>query len=360
MSSMNALNDIALPISWPDKTAYGDEKWMFFLKRIGIVKNLHFKVGHAAILLIERSSGSIRYYDFGRYLSPRGYGRARSALFDPRLTISTKARVSNQGDIQNIREILEELSEKEEATHGGGRTFFSTCKQVSFSKCVAYAERIVAGGPISYGAFAKDNNSCSRFVAQILTEGMAPDDRKRRKILYPECLKASPMSNVVNAATNDYIHCYDEGKLHSLRMKRKDSILFQFDLVKDNFTKKGAKSLTSDQTPGMIDAPPRPNTVPVNAQWLGGIGEGAWFHLEALGEDSAFIMYKYTASGDLEYQIQTTCVQQFQPDRPYRFTYHFMYRSYSILQEDNLYIFSSTPETEVIDNNSLRLEKTIL
>lgn len=357
---MNAFNDIALPISWPDKTAFGDEKWMFFLKRIGIVKNLHFKVGHAAILLIERSTGSIRYYDFGRYLSPRGSGRARSAAFDPRLVISTKARISNQGDIQNLREILEELSEKEEATHGGGRTFFSICTQVSFSKCAAYADKLVAGGPIPYGAFAKDNNSCSRFVAQILTEGMVPDDRRRRKILYPECLKASPMSNVVNAITAADIYCYDEGELHSLRMKRKDSILFQFNLVKDNFTKKGAKNLTSDQNPGMIDAPPRPAMLPVNAQWLGGIGEGAWFYLEALPDDKAFIVHKYTASGHLEYQIQTNCMQQFQPDRPYRFTHHFIHRSYSILQDDNLYIFNSTPETEATPENSLRLEKTIL
>lgn len=356
---MNAFNDIALPLSWPDKTAFGDEKWMFFLKRIGIIKNLHFKVGHAAILLIERSSGLVRYYDFGRYLSPRSYGRARSVSFDPRLAISTKARVSNQGDIQNIHEILEELSEKEEATHGGGRTFFSTCKQVSFSKCVAYAEKLVAEGPIPYGAFAKDNNSCSRFVAQILTEGMAPDDRRRRKILYPECLKASPMSNVVNAVTNEDIYCYDDGKLQSLRMKRKNSVLFQFDLIKDNFTKKGSKNLASDQNPGMIEAPPRPTTVPDEAQWLGGIGEGAWFHLKPLSEDNTFTIDKYAASGRLEYQVKTSCIQRFQPSSPYTFTHHFMYRSYSILQDDNLYIFNGTPGMDVTDSNIIRLEKTI-
>lgn len=356
---MNAFNDIALPISWPDKTAFGDEKWMLFLKRIGIVKNLHFKVGHAAILLIERSSGSIRYYDFGRYLSPRGYGRARSAAFDPRLAISTRACTSDQAEIQNIREIFEELSEKEEATHGGGRTFFSVCKQVSFSKCVAYAERLVAGGPIPYGAFAKDHNSCSRFVAQILTAGMAPDDKRRRKILYPECLRASPMSNVVNAVSNEDIHCYEDGKLQSWKMNRKNSISFQFDLVKDNFTKKGAKNLASDHSPGMLEAPPRPATVPVNAQWLGGIGEGAWFHLEPLSETDTFTVDKYTASGHLEYQISTTCMQRFQADRPYTFTHHFMHHSYSILQDDNLYIFIATPRMAVADKNSVLLKKTI-
>src|SRR5690606_30845867 len=168
---MYTFNDIAIPISWPDKTALGDEKWMAFLKQIGLVKNLHFKVGHAAILLIERNSGSILYFDFGRYLSPRGYGRARSALFDPRLAIDTKAQIGRQCEIMNIEEVVEELCKKEGATQGGGRTVFSICKQVSFSNSVAYAEKLVAEGPILYGALARENNGCSRLVAQLLTEG---------------------------------------------------------------------------------------------------------------------------------------------------------------------------------------------
>lgn len=357
---MYMFNDIAIPISWPDKTAFGDEKWMAFLKQIGIVKNLHFKVGHAAVLLIERASGSIRYYDFGRYLSPRGYGRARSMLFDPRLAISTKARISNSGDIQNIQEILKELTEKEEATHGGGRTFFSICKQISFLKGVAYAERLVAEGPIAYGAFAKDNNSCSRFVAQILTEGMDADDKRQKKILYPECFKASPMSNVVNAVTKEDIFCYDQGELEPWRMKRKHSLRFQFGLLKDNFSTKGAKNLAPDDSPGMIEAPSHPASIPDKAQWLGGIGEGAWFHLAQLPEGQTFNIYKYTAAGNLEYQIQTKCMQQFQINRPYTFTSHFMYHSYSILQDDNLYIFHACPDTEVTNNKNVQITNNVL
>ncbi|PRD54732.1 DUF6695 family protein [Sphingobacterium gobiense] len=340
---MYTFNDIAIPISWPDKTALGDEKWMAFLKQIGLVKNLHFKVGHAAILLIERNSGKIRYFDFGRYLSPRGYGRARSVLFDPRLAISTAARITPNGEIQNIEEILEELCEKEEATHGGGRTFFSICKHISFSKCLAYAEKLVAQGPILYGALAKDNNSCSRFVAQILTEGMDTDDNRRRKILYPECLKASPTSNVVNAVSSREVFCYEKGILQTKKMRRKDSLAFQFGLLKDNFTKKGSKNLLCDQTPGMIEEPTRPSSVPEDAQWMGGIGEGAWFRLEELQDENVFIIYKYDASGRLEYKIRTVCTQNFQIDRPYTLTPNFLYTSYSVIQNDNLYIFSAEP-----------------
>src|SRR5690606_41788738 len=88
---------LAIPWAWPDKTAYGDEKWMRWLKRFGIVKNLNFKVGHAAILLIDRQSGEVAYFDFGRYVAPRGYGRARSKVFDPRLELYTLAKFSDSG-----------------------------------------------------------------------------------------------------------------------------------------------------------------------------------------------------------------------------------------------------------------------
>lgn len=324
---------------------------MAFLKRIGLVKSLHFKVGHAALLLIESHTGTIRYYDFGRYLSPRGYGRARSALFDPRLEIATKAQITPKGDIQNIVAILVELDKKEEATHGGGRTVFSICKQISFSKCVAYAEKLVAEGPILYGALAKNNNSCSRFVAQVITEGMEVDDKRRRKILFPECIKASPTSNVVNAAPNNEVLCYERGTIQQWKMKRKDSLLFQFGLLKDNFTKKDLRDMVSDRAPGMITAPARPAEVPMHAQWIGGIGEGAWFQLEQLQDKNTFIIRKYAASGQLAYNIRTNCVQSFDIGRPYTFTPNFLYHSYSILQDGNLYIFSAELTMDHTDNN---------
>lgn len=353
---MHTFNDIAIPISWPDKTALGDEKWMAFFKQIGIVKNLHFKVGHAAILLIERNSGKILYYDFGRYMSPRGYGRARSVRFDPRLDIYTKAQVTQQGEVQNIDKILAELDEKEEATHGGGRTFLSICRQISFTKCVAYAEKLVAEGPVLYGALAKNNNSCSRFVAQVLTEGMDIDDKRRRKILYPECIKASPTSNVINAVIDDEVFCYEHGLLQARKMRRKDSLWFQVSLLKDNFTKKGSQELACDRTSGMIDAPSRPSNVSEHAQWIGGIGEGAWFQLEQHPNENLFVVHKYAASGKLEYAVETACIQNFDINRPYTFTPNFLYNKYSIIQNNNLHLFSAVTTTHQADNNQQNIK----
>ncbi|PVH26960.1 DUF6695 family protein [Sphingobacterium corticibacter] len=334
------FNDFLIPISWPDQTARGDEKWMAFFARIGIVKNLNFRVGHAAILLIERESGQIKYYDFGRYLVPRGYGRARSARFDPRLVIETKAAFDRGGDICNLQEILDELHAKEEATHGGGRTLFSICRGVSYQQAEAYADELVAQGPILYGALAKKNNSCSRFVAQVLTAAMPTYDTRRRKILYPESLKASPTSNVVNAAVIDDIFCYFERKITAMPMHRIASLRFQVGLLKDNFSRSGAEKLGCDQVPGMMQYVERPLSVPINAQWIGGIGEGAWFTL-ALVENSTYQVKRYDADGILLYEQIMASDDDFSPSEDFEFTHHFSFEKHYITQRGKQFVLQA-------------------
>ncbi len=335
------FNDVLIPLSWPDQTARGDEKWMAFFARIGIVKNLNFRVGHAAILLVERASGQIKYFDFGRYLVPRGYGRARSARFDPRLIIQVSASFDQHGEISNLQEIFDELYVKQVATHGGGRTLFSICKGISYRRAEAYADQIVATGPILYGALAKNHNSCSRFVAQVLTEAMPANDSRRRKILYPESLKASPTSNVVNAATQiDDIFCYYEHHIKAMPMRRIASLRFQVDLLKDNFSHKGGAKLGCDKVPGMVQYGRKPASVPSNAQWIGGIGEGAWFALTVL-EKSIYQLKRYDAGGELLYAQTMVADEGFSPHDDFRFTYHFSFEKHCILQRGTQYILQA-------------------
>ncbi len=324
-------HDIAIPIAWPDQTARGDEKWMALLKKAGIVHNLNFKVGHAAIVLAERKTGRMMYFDFGRYLCPRGYGRARSAKFDPRLNLNTRAVFNRDNDLENAEELMEELFAKEPATHGGGRLLFSICKNVCFSSGVGFAEQLVAQGPVLYGALAKNNNSCSRFVAQVMVAAMRRGDKRIRKLLYPECIKASPTSNVVNATADHLVYCYYQQQLSAFTMNRRQSLRFQLQLLKDNFTREGAKKMPSDATPGLMEAPLKNAAVPEQAQWLGGIGEGAWFHIEPAGL-SLYRIYKFNCSGEKEYQIVVSASQQLHLDRPYAFSFHFTFERYSILQ----------------------------
>lgn len=335
---MNTFSDIAIPIAWPDQTARGDEKWMSLLKKAGFVKNLNFRVGHAAILLIEHTTGKIIYFDFGRYLVPRGYGRTRSAAFDPRLQIATTATFDEKKNISNLEAILEELFAKEQATHGSGRLLFSICKGVSFEKGCAYARQLVEEGPILYGALAKNNNSCSRFVAQTMVAALPAKDRRIQKLFYPESLKASPTSNVANATPDNTIYCYYQHILTSRKMSRFQSLRFQIGLLKENFTVKGAKKLGCDKKAGFAEIPEKPGRIPNKAQWIGGIGEGAWFDIVPAREN-LYEISKFNYQGQLEYKVEAYNAENFDIRRPYEFTYHFTFNEYSVLQNDKIYTF---------------------
>ncbi|HMR18216.1 MAG TPA: hypothetical protein PKA53_02855 [Sphingobacterium sp.] len=346
---MLTYNDIAIPLAWPEKTAYGDEFWMSWLKKCGIVKNLNFKVGHAAILLVERQSGFVSYFDFGRYIAPRGYGRARSDQFDPRLTITTRAIFKPfSSEINNLEEILKELAEKEPFTHGGGKLLFAVATQISYELAAVYAKKIVEQGPILYGALATGNNSCSRYVAQVLTQGMDSKDSRIRKILYPECLKASPTSNIVNASPENFIFCYDNGQLETWNMSRKSSLKYQWNLLQDNLSHKKAKSLAKDDNLGWITEPVRPFFLPSDIYWLGGIGEGMWFRLTADDKENGhYRITAYCLEGNLIYESKVKCKDDaFDIDQPYQFSMRLSGTYFTIEQKNRDFLFTKLIEQE--------------
>ncbi|SEK67293.1 hypothetical protein SAMN05421740_102399 [Parapedobacter koreensis] len=332
MDKLEAYQDLAMVIAWPDKTARGDEFWMALLKQLGIVKNLNFKVGHAAIVLINRRSGALAYYDFGRYVTPRGYGRARDAESDPRLKLFTQARFDQQGNIGNLKTVLAELEQIEYATHGGGRLLFSVISELSYAASSQFAQCIVARGPIKYGAIAQGNNSCSRFVAQVLLAGLPARHPARIRIGLPESLKASPVSNVVNASPDKIIYCHQGNVLESLRMTRWQSLRFQVGLLCHNLSSAKAKDLPCDREPGSMGEPEKPTSVPESACWLGGIGEGAWYSLENGDVPAQFIVTRYATDGSEDYCVDCIAKHPIDLSLPYTFTYHCHYQRHILIQ----------------------------
>lgn len=350
---MNPYNDLAIPIAWPDQTARGDEKWLAMLKKIGIVKNLNFKVGHAAVVLIRRQDGICRYFDFGRYITPRGYGRARSEAFDPRLHLETNAMFDATDKLINFEELLEELVRKSNVTHGAGRLVCSVAGGVSFDKGVAFAESVVDRGPVLYGALAPDNNNCSRYVAQILVHGMRKGDGRRRKILYPESIKASPTSNVVNAVRKSQIFFYDQGKLEERKMNRWDSLKFQMNLLRPNFFSTDSETLPDDGVLGFMNEPVRPTSVPPDAHWLGGMGEGCWFHFNQNTEEGECIT-RYNHLGDIDYCVYGSHEHQLDKNigRP-QFSYDVHHQRHTLLFGTKMVTF----KTSIID--PIRVKQSI-
>lgn len=302
-STSTTYKDAAIVLAWPDTTARGDHTWCTVLKRLGILKNQNFKVGHAAILLVSGADGSVHYFDFGRYVTPRGFGRARSVDTDPCLEINTQATLdphNYQVPISNLNEVLLELESKKQYSHGNGVLFASVCLNFDFKKGYACAMDFVHRGSMIYSAFMPGNSNCSRFVESVLIAGLNPASKQRKSLIVHETFVSSPISNVVNASCNRHVYIVDEDKISSNPMSRSDSRAFFVSQTLANFRKDAAQELPDDNNPGFTHEPERPDSLPEHAQWLGGIGEGAWFQI--VGESDIIKLVKFDYHGNVEFE----------------------------------------------------------
>lgn len=312
---------MAIIVAWPDATMRGDERWMMFFKKIGLVKNLNFKVGHTAVILVDSQTKDLLYYDFGRYISPRGQGRARSVESDPRLRLDTKAEIDANHKIRNLKEIIMELDSLRDVTQGVGRIFFSVARDVSLSLARQYADGLVRAGSSPYGAVARGNNNCSRFITRLLIKA-SKKYHVFHSVRYPETIKASPMSNVVNVRPDRRIYSYDEQSgMQSLRMSRFGSFWFLVRQLKDNVSSRLAEALPDDEIIGAMAAGARPAHLPDTAQWLGGVGEGAWYTLAPNGQNGQYVVARFTQQGEQEYSHLFYTGEPFDAEKPFQITY---------------------------------------
>ncbi len=296
-----AYQDSAIILTWPDATIRGDEKWMMFFKKIGIVKNLNFKVGHTGVVLVNHQTGELLFYDFGRYITPRGYGRARSKDSDPMLEIKVKAKFKN-GQIENIQKIIAAIEPLKGAMYGEGRVFFSVARDINFEIAKDYGDNCVEECTYPYGAVAKNNNNCSRFITRMLMKA-STKYHFWHGINLPETIKASPISNIVNVCKSRMVNSYSPSEgFQSFKMDRWKSFFFLVKQLGDNVFRNKADLLPNDLIIGAVNFGSKPITVPKHAKYLGGVGDGAWYYLHER-PDAQIEISRYSSLGNLEYVV---------------------------------------------------------
>lgn len=187
-------NGIAIALAWPETLCKQAGAWYDKpLKWLGINKSNYYKVGHAAIVLINNENGDCHYFDFGRYHSPYQHGRVRSAYTDHDLEMKTKAIVLDNGKLKNYNEILLELF-CNESCHGSGKLHASYC-HVNFQHAYNKANEMQSVSPIPYGPFLPNGTNCSRFVNTIILAGR-PEWFYRLVLASPKTLSPTPIGNV--------------------------------------------------------------------------------------------------------------------------------------------------------------------
>ena len=298
-TNINNKNTAIITLAWPFVIARGPEKLWGFLKKIGIMKNLNFRIGHAAMLVAKNNE--LFYYDLGRYISPLGYGRVRSMETEPKLTITTIPTWNEMGELENIAAIFQELEAKKKATHGDGPMYASITYDADIDKTLTYLKFLQKEGFQKYGSLKKNKMNCGKVVAKAILQGLDPKSKMYKTLNNPITYSQTPYFNVLAASSSGSFLIYENGKGE---WKKEETIHALKDLWKksmESFFNKKAKLLPSDEIVGQLCQPKIiPKNIDQTATYLGGIGEGAWHELMLVSEKEVCIN-RYYYDGAFEF-----------------------------------------------------------
>lgn len=185
---------VAIALAWPETKCKCPNSWYDGIAELlGFSKEHYYKVGHAAVVLIDKQTGKCYYYDFGRYHSPYGFGRVRSAETDHELIIQTAGVFDSSGKLINAHDILNEIRSTD-VWHGVGEAVSANVLidfEAAHSKAKLMQERVF----IRYGPFVFKGTNCSRFVRSVMLSGSINIFTSLR-LCFPITITPSPITNV--------------------------------------------------------------------------------------------------------------------------------------------------------------------
>ncbi|WP_062062448.1 DUF6695 family protein [Aquimarina longa] len=277
-----------ISLAFPDTfVKHSDESSTKILLALGLGKHNYIKAGHAAFVLIENKTGKAEYYDFGRYITPQGYGRVRSAITDVELEIPIKATLTSGGKLENTEDFLLWLEANPHKTHGDGRLVASVCDYIHYEKAKNFVLSIQKQGSIPYKAFGRVGSNCSRIVTDTI---LASTDRVRirRPLLRNKLFTPSPLGNVEKASFDNPIYQVEKGELKIYPGSVfKENLTNYFDKNIPEIKKQDVRKLKKNIT---------------NSHFLSGTGSSAYFTLQKSLEENIFKITRYTACGEEDFK----------------------------------------------------------
>ena len=297
-----------ISIAFPDTFVRFSDEWISRLFPVfGFGKKGMIKAGHAACILIENTTGEANYYDFGRYITPPGFGRVRSAKTDAELKIPFRAELSENKNLKNLDDFLIWLEQHPEKTHGQGKVIASVCDYINFEKAEKFLKTEQRKGNIPYHTFAKTGSNCSRIVTDTLLNATnIPEIRK--PLLRNKKFSPSPLGNVVAAAYGSPAY-----EVINQIVKKYSAVIFKENLL--NFLDK--------KIPNHI-LYKKKNIIPESmkgACFLEGVGSSAYFKINQQTDSGKFEMSRFTEEGVEDFRGIFSTNKNFNISKPYSFTY---------------------------------------
>lgn len=281
---------IILTLAYPETVVMVSEEWFSpYLRFLGVGKKHYLRAGHAALILINKETSVLEYFDFGRYITPEPNGRVRGNDTDSELHFPLKAQIENNS-ITNLTAILEFMATHPKLTHGEGKLVASVCNAIDYQKARSHIKNMQNKHFIRYAAFLKEASNCARFVTNTLIASVT-DSKIKKTLESSKWFTPSTVGNVLLANTEDTVFEVSETGKISIFKGSKNSINIRCFLDKLN----GHKiNLVGTQIPKPVYG------LHKNAQWLSGIAAGAWFELHDLGSKTEYRFKRISPYGNID------------------------------------------------------------
>lgn len=323
-------NGIIITLAYPDTVVMISDEWYLpYLRFIGVGKKNYIRAGHAALVLIDKRTGILEYHDFGRYISPKSNGRVRGKDTDHELAFPLLAKI--EGDtIKNLDEILRFLSTNPQLTHGEGKLLASVCTEIHYEKARKYIDQLQERYFIRYAAFKKETTNCSRFVTEVLITAVT-NKNIAKKLIKSKWFTPSTVGNVLLSNTSKHVfEVSKDGKIEIFKgSKQSENLRCFLDRLKTH-----EPNLTGNLKPKIIDG------VHEKAQWLSGIGSGAWFELHDINHNREFRFRRISPYGNIDCDgIYKVSSEGFDMNKAYEFIHYSNCQFFHINQNDDTYRF---------------------
>ncbi|WP_323786888.1 DUF6695 family protein [Psychroserpens sp.] len=321
---------IILTLAYPETIVHHPTEWYSSILRFLFVGNKKYvRAGHAALILIEKSTGSLEYYDFGRYITTTGYGRVRGQETDFELSIPMRAQIEND-KIVNLNEILKFFASQPKLTHGEGKLYASVCNAIDYHKAKHYIKTLQDQGFVRYAVFKKEASNCSRFVTDSLITSVTNDSIKSN-LIKSKWFTPSTIGNVILSDTENHVYVVSESNEIS-----------KFNSTKHKENRRLFLDVLKDHNPSLIGTiEPKHNTIKKNhAQWLSGIGSGAWFEIYDLNHPIEFRYRRISPYGNIDCDgIYKLITEGFDINSTYFFVHNSNCKFFHIRQDESIYRF---------------------
>lgn len=281
MQDFSSSDGVIIVLAYPEEMVSMIPAWYGRpLKWIGLVKNGKICAGHSAMMLLHKRTKEIHYADFGRYITPFGYGRTRMRETDPDVDFDFDFQIDSNGLISNKYEVLFHIYNSPKKTHGGPVMYASFHEDIDYEACRNYIEIMNRKGSIIYDPFKKNASNCSRFVYDSILSGMKTR-KEKQKLIRKSVLTPSPLGNVFHGSTSDSF-VINHGKLDIVNNKNLLTV------IKHLYKHSTSETTTPQYTP-LVDM-----------QRLTGVGDESYYRITDLSESSKGIyrMSRTTIHGE--------------------------------------------------------------